>query len=171
MKGINFTNPRFIVGIGLVILVVLSLVVFTSMNIYRSLNPYLDREILGTTTLTTEWLEITPKEPLQASRRVQQVTLVLEPYIKKDKNSWGIVLPDGSVVTLEVQIIDQYGNIYNLTAPEFISTPGTNKTIERSFGIYDLPQDRLYKAVRIRSSKSINVSRIIWRCYNPQDLK
>ena len=37
-------------------------------EIYRLFNPYLDQEIAGPTTISSEWLEIVPKQPVRAER-------------------------------------------------------------------------------------------------------
>ena len=137
--------------------------VFLVAEVYRYFHPYLDRTISGPVTITQEWTEIVPNEPLKAERQIQYLTLdVAEPF-EPDYDSWGLRLPDGAIVVPEVQLIDQNGNIYKLTSPAL-----DNKGI--GLRLRDLPKDRVYRAVRIRADKPIKVSRIYWHCYNQRDV-
>lgn len=88
-----------------------------------------------------------------------------------DYRTWGLRLPDGTVVRPEVQLVDQYGGVYQLTVGELGQTG-------ISFNFRDpvsheeiLPTDRTYQAVRIRSSTPIKFSGVVWRCYNQSDFK
>ena len=134
-------------------------------------SPYLDREVAGSVTTSSEWVEITPKEPLRSQRQIQQIILYLKKPIKKDENSWKIVLADGSVVMPEVQLVDQHGNKFDLLDPQFIDPAALPGYIVRGFGIQDLPKGRVYTKVRIRSDKPFQISKVVWRCYNQWDRK
>src|SRR5258705_194650 len=81
-----------------------------------------------------------------------------------EHRAWGVRLPDGSISTPEVQLVDEYGNTFNLDQPSMFSP--TSHFTQRGFSLRDLPQDRVYRAVRIRSDKPIQYSRIMWRCEN-----
>lgn len=133
-------------------------------RIHRFFNPYLEREIAGSTAISPEWLEIVPKEPLRTERQVQYLVLdVAEPF-EPDYANWSLRLKDGSLVQPKAQLSDEYGVIYDLTSPAL-----DEKGI--AFKNSDLPRDRAYRTVRIRSDKPIKLSRVYWRCYNPWDLK
>ena len=160
--------------IVLIAIVCLTVGNFILFRIYRYFNPYLDREISGQVTLSSQWLEITMKEPLRPERDRQKIIIDIEPPVKLEPSgpSMGLVLPDGSVVIPEVQLIDQDGNIYNLTSPSasFEASPGG--AWQRGFGrVEPLPKNKVYTAVRIRCEKPVRCSRIRWRSYNPSDLK
>ena len=78
-------------------------------SIYR---PPIDREIVGPVTLSPEWLDIAPNPTLKPSRTVQQIILDLgEPVSVKTQDAM-VSLSDGSVVYVEVQLIDDHGNNY-----------------------------------------------------------
>jgi hypothetical protein len=165
-------------GIGLAILLPLAVIglafaAFISFKVYRMFNPYLDREIGGAVTLTSEWLEITPQEPLRPERQVQYLYVDTPEPFDPDYQSWGIRFPDGSVIVPEVQLIDQQGNVYNLKASSFSLADSTRTDIVSGIGFRarGVPQDRVYPKVRIRSDKPIRASRIIWRSYDPRDRK
>jgi hypothetical protein len=130
---------------------------------YRLFNPYLDREIAGPTTISSEWLEIMPEQPLRVERQIQYLTLDVADPFEPVYDNWSLRLNDGSVVRPEVQLVDEHGSVYNLTSPAL-----DNKGI--AFGNSDLPSDRVYPVVRIRSDKPIKLSRIYWHCYNQWDV-
>lgn len=136
-------------------------------------NPYLDREIMGPATITSEWLEIMPKEPLQPERQVQYIYIqTVEPF-DPDYQKWGIRLPNGSTIIPEVQLVDQYGNIFKLKSSSFsLKDPRQGEIVSGlGFNNNDLPHDRVYTKVRIRADIPIQSSKIIWRNYNQWDRK
>ena len=153
--------------LGLVCLIPLSVFgISMSLDIYRWIfSPYLDQDVTGPVTLSPEWQDIVPREPLRAERQIQYVILTFaEPFEPNYKGDRGLRLSDGSVVVPEVQLVDQYGNIFNLHSPALDHT-GMGFTSENA-----LPKDRTYRTVRIRSNKPIKVSRIYWHCYNSWDV-
>lgn len=159
----SFTKKVFLV-IGVFCLISLAIFgISTSINIYRWIfNPYLDQDIAGPVMLSSDWLEIVPKEPLRAERQIQYMILNFAEPVKADYMR--LRLPDGSLVVLEVQLVDQYGNIFNLRSSALDETR-MGFTSENS-----LPKDRVYRTVRIRSNKPINISRIYWHCWNQWDV-
>ena len=78
-------------------------------EIYRLFNPYLDREIAGPTTISSEWLEIVPKQPLRVERQIQYMILDVADPFEPLYDKWSLRLRDGSVVKPEVQLIDEDG--------------------------------------------------------------
>jgi hypothetical protein len=162
MKG-NKTK-KVLLLVGLICLVPVVIVgLYMSVDLYHFFNPYLDREISGPMTISSQWIEIVPKKPLSVQRQIQYMILdVIDPF-DPDYDQWSLRLQDGSIVTPEVQLVDESGNTYNLTSPALDS-----KGI--GFRNSELPKDRAYRAVRIRSNKPIKLSRIYWRCYNQWDV-
>lgn len=157
-------------GIGLTVLIPLAVIgiafaVFIAVKLYRVSNPYLDREISGPVTLTSEWIEIVPEEPLRPEREVQKILLDFAQPYESDHDAWKIRFPDGSLVAPEVQLIDKNGNVF--TSSKVASLGQTGMGLRMS----SLPQDRVYLKLRLRSDKPIAISRIIWRCYDPRDRK
>lgn len=160
--------------IVLIPLVIISLVFvgFISMKVYRIFNPYLDREISGPVTTSTEWLEIRLSKPLRPERHVQEIDVKFaEPY-DYDHRTREIRFQDGSPLIVEVQLVDQYGNVFELNKVTALGRTGISRGMrDPSTWQEILPKDRTYQAVRIRSNKPIEVSKIIWRSYNPWDRK
>ncbi len=161
-------SKRVKIILGLLVLVCVLGIAIGSLsvmgNIYRFFNPYLDRELAGPTTVSSEWLEIVPEQPLRTERQIQYLILDVADPFDPVYESWSLRLKDGSLVQPKVQLIDQSGKVYDLTSPAL-----DEKGI--GFGNSDLPRDRAYSTVRIRSDKPIHLSRIYWRSYNPKDLK
>jgi hypothetical protein len=130
------------------------------------------REIHGAIELGTEWVEINPKPPMESSQQVQYVGLKLDnvkDWDEKDKKK--LLLTDGSVLSIEVELSDERGNKYSLVPNrigkyvEFgkdksdipLSAPPSNEP--------DFPQDRVYTKVRIRSERPVKCEQVIWGVY------
>jgi hypothetical protein len=119
-----------------------------------------DRQLLGKITLSPEWLELEPEQPLKPSRQVQMIVLVTSESFEPDFDSRGIRLEDGAIAVPQIQILDQDGNRYDLT------TQTVSGTTEVSYWKAGLPADRVYTKVRLRSNHSISCARVLWRCHN-----
>jgi hypothetical protein len=139
-------------------------------QLHRIVNPYLDSQITGPITITSQWQDVRPDQPLRPERKTQYVVLEVADTLNTPNPSVEPTLPDGSTVTIQVQLIDQKGVTYELTSPA-----GDNRTqIWRGMGIEKsqaLPDGTVFDVVRIRSSHPIRCSRIIWRSYDPRDFK
>lgn len=161
-NGFN-RKPRIFVGA----LITCSVILFCSCALYRKLYPILDREIAGAISISSEWVEIIPESPLEPEREVQQVIIwFAQPY---ETVSDGIRFSDDTIVP-EVQLVDERGNVYNLRISS-IGSSGIGLRCCSETWNQSLPKDRNYRAVRIRSERPINGSKVVWRCYNPWDLK
>jgi len=73
--------------------------------------------------------------------------------------------PDGTLGMPDVQLADQEGNVFPL---HFLMVHHRDRTGSSvmggaGFGAPDLPTDRSYGKVRIRSDKPMKCSKIIWR--------
>jgi hypothetical protein len=145
------------------------LLLVLSCSVYTKINPDLDRDISGPVTISTEWLEITPEEPLKPEREVQKVIIwFAAPYTTSHPPA--LVFQDGAAITPEVQLVDVHGNTFDLR----VSAAGASGLGYRCCdGVFDkeLPKDRTYRTVRIRSARPIQASKIVWRVYNPWDHK
>jgi hypothetical protein len=163
---------KFLIIVGLAVsLTLLVLVVLGGVDLLkRMMNPYIDQEISGPGVLSNDWLEITPAKPLRADRIVQQVVIYVEKPITEEAYGWSLVLPDGSRVTPEVELVAEDGNIYELNVPSSATYPNSVEALQRGFGFRGLPKDKLYRKVRLRSAKPVNVLKIVWRCYDPRDI-
>ncbi len=80
-------------------------------------------------------------------------------------------MADGSLAQPEVELVDEFGKVYNLSQ-ESMGEDGI------AFGLFDpashlenLPRDRTFPTVRIRSALPIECSMIQWTAYNFRDRK
>ncbi|HWS86642.1 MAG TPA: hypothetical protein VN282_06745 [Pyrinomonadaceae bacterium] len=163
MENASDRRPYIIAGA----LLAASLIFCSACALYRKLHPNLDQEIAGPVSVSSEWMEILPEEPLKPEREVQQVLIwFAQPYAT---NADGIISPDGHTFHPEVQLIDQRGDAYNLRISG-ISSSGIALSCCKE-GYRPLPKDRKYRAVRIRSDRPVSGSKVVWRCYNPWDRK
>jgi hypothetical protein len=95
------------------------------------------------------------------------VALDLDQSIGTERDGAGLVLPDGSIVRPQVELVSKDGTTYELNLPSlFISNTGE---ILAYFSGDDLPKDKTYIKVRIRSDKAVRCNRVFWRNYNLWD--
>ena len=85
-----------------------------------------------------------------------------------DDHGWGLLMPDGSIVKLQVEIVADDGSTFELNDPSFFLSD-SGDTLAK-FSKHDLPRERKYLKVRIRSDQPINCKRIFWRNYNQWDV-
>jgi hypothetical protein len=114
------------------------------------------RELAQDVTICPDWLEILPRPSLNAKHHVQHVYLAIEGYEPDRIAPFPIRLKDGSELNPEVQVLDEYGQVYNLKWRSLIGSLV-------GFGA-DFPRDRLYTSVRIRCDKSFRCSTVYWEC-------
>jgi hypothetical protein len=152
------------ISLGAVCLVV---VVFF---LYRRMGPLpnlTDRNIAGPTVITSEWLEIKPDPMLKVSvsSKTPLVILELEGDYAPDFGAQKLRYPDGTFSVPEVQLIDDQGNVFPLyfLMAHHRDRAGSNAMGGAGFGSLDLPRDRSYGKLRIRSEKLMKCSKIIWR--------
>ena len=122
-----------------------------------------DQVVATDVLVSSEWTEITPDSLMKVNRQIQSLVFVIDGY-KHDVSDkiWQIKLPDGTVVKPEVQIFDEYGNVYCLQ-DSGRSNNDINFTPE---GTAEFPKDKNYTKIRIRSDKPFQVSKVIWQNRN-----
>lgn len=95
------------------------------------------------------------------------IALDLDKSIHSEQGGSGLVLPDGSIVRPQVELVGKDGETYELDVPSlFLSSKGE---ILAYFSGDDLPNDKTFTKVRIRSDKPVRCNRIFWRNYNLWD--
>jgi len=146
----------------------LCLVLFVVFLLYRRMGPLptlSDRDIAGPTAITSQWLEIKPDPDLKPSGKTSLVILELEGDYAPDFQSQRLRFPDGALGMPEVQLIDEQGNVFPLhfLMVHHRDRTGSNVMGGAGFGTPDLPRDRSYGKVKVRSDKPMKCSKIIWR--------
>ena len=151
---------------------VLAAMIVTYRRVHRLISPYNDRQISGPLVVTGEWVEIKPKKPLTMDNPVQEIVMEMDRNIRVDVDNWNLVLPDGSLASPEVQLVDQSGNVYPMPIPS-ASKSEITQSWTRGFRISieahsRLPSTTVFPIVRVRSDLRISCSKIFWRTYNPE---
>jgi len=147
-----------LIGLGCLLVLVGGFVAY-AMYKSKSVNQVVATDVL----VSPEWTEITPGSSMKVNRQIQAVVLIIDDYRHNASDKiWQIKLPDGTVVKPEVQIFDEYGNVYDLH-DSGRSNHDINFTPKSSA---EFPEDRNYTKIRIRSDKPFQISKVIWRNRN-----
>ncbi len=95
--------PKWVLLAGIISLIVGGFIAF---KVYRFLNPYLDRQIADSLTLSSEWREIKPAKPLEVERQVQYLYVHTAETFPLNFSSGfrEIRLADGSTVSIEANL-------------------------------------------------------------------
>jgi len=125
-------------------------------------------------TASDQWVEFRPQSSLKADKTFQWVLLDLQAPFRDDIYSEGtgplqgkgILMPDGQVINPDVELIDQYGNSFNL-----IYKGARGGPIYGYLRPDQLPKDREYVAIRIRSPRPFKCKAIYWYCESSRDWK
>jgi hypothetical protein len=129
-------------------------------------------------TISDKWVDLQPRQPLKADKDLQYIVLDLKPPFRDDirregrgpDKGLGILMPDGEVINPEMEIIDQNGRAYKLvyagSTGAFLSNQDTKYALANGD---EFPRDQLYKRVRIRSARPIEVRAIYWFCDSIKD--
>lgn len=173
--------PRFVVVAATCgrFLLCLCLSLFASCSVYRSaFSPFVERDISGPVTVSSEWKEITPSELLRALREQNAVMFDFSAPVEEkdlitgnDATKWAIRFKDGSTAMPEVSLVDQDGSEYQLVLG-YLSTKLVGFTMTNpSTHLENMPRDRTFRAIRIRCMKPISFSRVYWYSFNQSDRK
>jgi len=163
-------KKKWLILISFVVIAALAAAALVGEGVYNYFFPYLDQQISGPITLSSQWTELVPSKPLSVHRQIQILVLDLDKTIRFQRDGFELVLPDGSTVTPEVELVDFDGNVYPLAQPSAFFSPSSGTKYREFSSKYGLPEDKLFRAVRIRSDKPIFCNRIFWRCYNMWDV-
>ena len=148
-----------LIGIPLLLLIIIGAVFMWALS-----TSHIEREIAGPTVINSEWLEITPGQPLKPSNREQSLLLKVTEAYTPDRQNMGMKFPDDSIARPEVQLVDINGNIYPMDRSSFISNDPAAQDGLGGMRFYReyLPQNGVYRVVRIRSNRSFRCEGIMW---------
>jgi len=129
-----------------------------------------DKTLAKNLAVTSEWAEINIQPPVKPVNRFQAIYLRPVNFkVDREAKNFDIKLSDGKVVEPEIEIYDEFGNVFQLHKSGFAMswkddvefTPGNNTYTE-------LPTNRTYTRIRIRSDLPFGYERIKWIDYNPK---
>jgi hypothetical protein len=153
---------------ALLVIGALCVVLVVALLLYRRMGPLptlTDRDVAGSMAITSQWLEIAPAPALKPSGKASLLILELDGDYTPDFQAQMLRFPDGTLGMPEVQLVDQQGNVFPLhfLMVHHRDRTGSNVMGGAGFGAPDLPTDRSYGKVRVRSDKPMKCSKIIWR--------
>jgi hypothetical protein len=131
--------------------------------------PFIDRELSGPVALKSEWLELSPEQPLRVARDTHELTLFPDPPIQMVDDPTGkrtLIPLDGRDAEIEAELVGSNGITYRSSPGRSERMTGNLKITSRSLDFKDLPKQVTYTKVRIKSSAPYPVKKILWRCYN-----
>lgn len=123
--------------------------------------------------ITSEWTEIGTPNELKVRKDYQYISLQIEPPLKAhtigDATKSGIQIPGGAVVNPEIRIIDVEGNEYPLIYGGHHGGGPSEFVNYKHEG--NLPINKTYKKVEVRSDYPLNVKAVFWSGYDQSDIK
>lgn len=130
-----------------------------------------DQEIVGENVLiNSDWTEILPQQPLEIKKRLQRISLEVtcEKHINHEDTLWS--LEDGTIINPQIEIVDDFGNTFELEGGQANVTPKNSEIfIASSLGFSykncRIPKDRTYTKIRIRNDQTFLCPKIIWLNY------
>lgn len=136
-------------------------------KIYRWWYPYLDQTVAGPTTITSEWMEIEPQEPLKVNRQIQKMALDVGP-LKRERGE-DLETQLVSMAQVQIQLIGEDGLTYELDHRSFLRADSGEYLIQ--FSTDYLPEGQKYYKVRFRADNPVHYRRIFWRNYDRRDVE
>jgi len=167
MRGINTEDRRqvafFILGgvSGVIILLFIGYLI-VSLALMNS-----EQQISGPMTISSNWTEITPERPIKPTKQFQEIVLDVNPsegLVRDNLHAERMQLANGEIVKPEIQLIDQYGNVFVAEVGRYPVPSRYENGI--SGQISNLPRDRIYTKLRVRSDNPLRLSRIVWHCWD-----
>jgi len=125
------------------------------------------RQIANSIQINKEWTEIHPAPPLIVSEQVQSISIEVPnlPDWEIRPESASFVMPDGSAVKIEVELVATEGTRFTLNSVGlgpglmFSRQPqAPNPTASR------LPSGLAFTSVRLRSDQPIQGGQVTWIC-------
>jgi hypothetical protein len=121
--------------------------------------------VTGPVLISSQWAEFSPRKPLVPAKQYQVILLEVDPaeaLVVDNSNLERIQLGNGVLLKPEIELVDSEGNIF---VAEVYRSPVPSYLDNSIVGnVRDLPQDRRYTKVRVRSNVPVRLSRIVWYC-------
>lgn len=115
--------------------------------------------------LTPDWTSVALTVPVRVERKHQEVLIKFTKPFKYDQNTAKLQQADGSVNNVEVQLVDENGQVYPLSHQRLL---GNYLIFSRPEG---LPANTSFRDIRIRSERPVQCAKILWWCYNPEQFR
>lgn len=124
-------------------------------------NKQRNREVANDLDISGDWVELTLRPPLKATRHTQHLTVLVDGYHRNPgDHPFQLHLPDGTAANLEVIIVDEGGESF-LLRPAVYAEGGVGYT--RPYAARPRsPGGTSYPKVRMRCDKPFRASKVIW---------
>ena len=100
-------------------------------------------------------------------KQFQEIVLDVDPaegLVKDNLHTDRMQLGSGEMVKPEIQLLDREGNVFTASVARYPVPSRYENGI--SGQISNLPRDRTYTKLRIRSDNPVRLSRVVWHCWN-----
>ena len=166
-RAINLDDKRevslFIVaGVG-----ALALLVFVGGLIYWFATSDSEQIVSGPVSLSSQWTEFVPQKPLRPLKQSQEIVLDVDPsegLVEDNLHLERIQLSNGSLLLPQIQLVDSQGKVFDAEVSRY-PVPSLYKNGISGY-VSNLPRDREFTKVRVRSDSPVRLSRIVWHCHN-----
>lgn len=121
--------------------------------------------VSGPVTIQTQWTEFVPSKPLRPTKQSQEIVLDVDPsegLVEDNFNLDRMQLSNGVLLHPQIQLVDSQGNVFNAEVSRY-PVPSRYKNGLSGY-VSNLPKDREFTKVRVRSDSPVRLSRIVWHC-------
>ncbi len=126
-------------------------------------DPYTQIRIASSATISQDWIEIRPAEPLHWTQPVQEFSFHIDsPHAVSRELQ--IVAPDGKRGVPDVELVASDGRTLVLDSHGFWGE-------DMYFYSRETPAPVTVQAIRIRSNFPLHISGLTWRGYDPAKVK
>jgi hypothetical protein len=127
--------------------------------------PYSVVPIASQATISKDWKEFRPAQPLRWSQPVEEVGFKID--TPHGREGFEIIGLGGERFVPEVEVIGESGRVFRMDSLGFLG-----EELVFTFKFKGKPSDlKTIQAVRLRSSTPLSVSSLQWRGYDPQQVK
>lgn len=133
--------------------------------IYRVASSDSEQVVSGPVSLSAQWTEFVPPKPLRPTKQSQEIVLDVDPsegLVEDNLHSDRMQLSNGVLLRPQIQLVDSQGNIFNAEVSRY-PVPSRYRNGLSGY-VSNLPQDREFTKVRVRSDSPVRLSRIVWHC-------
>jgi hypothetical protein len=126
--------------------------------------PYIVEPVVSQAVLSTNWKEFRPAHPLRWSRPVEELSFRVDaPHHIGEHLE--IIGPSGERFVPEVELLGDNGKPFVMDSHGFLGEEVVFAFRNKPSGLTSI------QAIRIRSSTPIDVSNMLWRGYDPKEVK
>ena len=123
--------------------------------------------VSGPVTLSAEWTEFLPRKPLRPLKDTQKIVLDVDPsegLIEDNLHLDRMQLSCGVLLRPQIQLVDELGNVFDAEVSRY-PVPSLYRNGLSGY-ISNLPKDREFTKVRVRSDSAVRLTKIVWHCHN-----